>query len=138
ARREPASTAEVESQAMKLPGRPASAACEVQMASARASPPRLPPSPVGVAEMRLCGVKSMCALRSALIVTEHVLLKPASVQSPPHERMPSRKPGRAVSVTTVPAGYEVAQAAPQLMPAGDDVTVPVAALMKLETTVRLN
>jgi hypothetical protein len=59
--------------------------------------------------------------RAALIVTRQELVP---VQAPPHPEKDELVPAAAVSVTTVPDRYDSEQSVPQLIPAGEDVTVP--------------
>jgi hypothetical protein len=73
---------------------------------------------------------TLCA---AVIVTAQVPVPehPAPLQ-PPKMDPPS---GVAVSVTTVPLANEAAHVAPQLIPAGLEVTVPVPAPVLLTASV---
>lgn len=72
---------------------------------------------------------------AAFIVTEHV---PVPVQPPPLQpRNVEPLPALAVSVTAVPAPYDSVQSTPQLIPAGDDVTVPVPAPARIWVSVKV-
>lgn len=77
-------------------------------------------TPVGVA------VKLAITLFAAFMVTEHV---PVPEQSPAQPEKLYPVPGAAVSVTTVPLARDSVQSVPQLMPAGELVTVPVPDLL---------
>ena len=86
------------------------------------------PAPVparSTASGKVCTVAVNVALTSlaAVIVTVHVVAV-AGVQ-PVHPPNVEPAPAVAVSVTTVPLGWGSVQSAPQLMPAGVEVTVPV-------------
>ena len=59
---------------------------------------------------------------AADIVVMHV---PVPAQTPPQPAKVESAAGVAVSVTTVPGANKAEQVAPQLIPAGDEVTVPV-------------
>ena len=62
------------------------------------------------------------AVCAAFIVTVHV---PVPVHAPDQPVKVELVSGDAVSVTEAPEAYEAEQLAPQLIPDGEDVTVPV-------------
>src|SRR5687768_1340145 len=72
-------------------------------------------------------------LLAASIVTWQL---PVPLQAPDQPLKAELEAGVAESVTTVPAANVVAQVVPQLIAAGEDVTVPVALLAPVVTTVR--
>lgn len=80
------------------------------------------PEPVEVTESeRLCSEKVAVTFLAAVNVTRHV---PVPEQSPPQPVKNEPFAGLAVSVTCVPLAKFTEQAAPQSIPAGDEVTVP--------------
>src|SRR5206468_12731125 len=96
----------------------------------RVVPPRLAvpgplPKPGLLTEsVNVCTLNVAVTLVAAFIVTAHVVPEPE--QPPPLQPANVEPPaGLAVSVTEVPELYEAEQVAPQLIPAGFDVTVPL-------------
>ena len=74
--------------------------------------------------VNVCTLNVAVTLVAAFIVTAHVVPEPE--QPPPLQPANVEPPaGLAVSVTEVPELYEAEQVAPQLIPAGFDVTVPL-------------
>jgi hypothetical protein len=97
------------------------------------------PDPVPVrATVRVCGASANVAVTvaAAFIVTTHVLVP--EHPAPDHPVNVDDAPGAAVSVTTVPDDSVALHAVPQLMPAGDDVTVPVPAPARLTDKANVN
>jgi hypothetical protein len=82
------------------------------------------PDPVLLTEsVNVCRLKVAVTDVAAFMVTAHV---PVPEQPPPLQPAKVEPPaGAAVSVTTVPLLYVAEQVAPQLIPAGLDVTVPL-------------
>lgn len=75
-------------------------------------------------------------VRAADMVTVHV----RAVPTQPPDQLVNEKPaaGAAVSVTTVPDAKPAEHVAPQLMPAGEEVTVPVPDFVTVSANVGTN
>ncbi len=67
--------------------------------------------------------KVAVTLSAAFITIEQDVFVP--LHAPPHPENAEPGAGVAVSVTDVPPGKDALQADPQLMPLGDEVTVPL-------------
>jgi hypothetical protein len=80
-------------------------------------------------------VNAAVTIRLADIVTTQV---PVPVQAPVQPLNTESGDAAAVRVTMVPNGKDMAQVAPQLMPAGDEATVPVPLPTLLTTSVKLS
>jgi hypothetical protein len=82
------------------------------------------PVPAGTTvRLNVCNVNVAVTFAAAFIATTHV---PVPVHPPPdHPAKVEFAVGAAVSVTDVPALYGSVQSLPQVIPVGDDVTVPV-------------
>jgi hypothetical protein len=89
------------------------------------------PVPVLTIEIDGCGIwaKLAVTLRAALIATLHELAVP--LQEPLHPAKVEPVPGVAVRVTVASCAKLALQVAPQLMPVGALVTVPVPAPLRL-------
>src|SRR5437773_1503636 len=86
-------------------------------------PRRLITSIICTERVKVCTLNVAVTLVAAFIVTAHVVPEPE--QPPPLQPAKVEPPaGLAVSVTEVPELYEAEQVAPQLIPAGFEVTVP--------------
>src|SRR6058998_3439071 len=72
--------------------------------------------------VKVCTLKVAVTEAAAFIVTEQV---PVPEQAPLQPANVDPPAGLAVSVTGVPELYEAEQVAPQLIPAGFEVTVPL-------------
>src|SRR5882762_4190289 len=77
-----------------------------------------------VVSVQKIGSNRALTFRKALIVTVHVVAAPLPLQSSPQPMKTEPGLGCAVSVTTVSLGKFQAQALPQSMPGGFDVTTP--------------
>jgi len=85
------------------------------------------PALVTVSRYWLLTSKLAVTALAAVMLTVQVLAAP--VQAPLHPANREPAAGEAVRVTDVPLSYDSEQSLPQVMPTGDDVTVPEAASM---------
>ena len=96
------------------------------------------PTPVPVlvtASETVCTLKLAVTFRAAVIVTVHVA--PETESQPLHALNSDPLFGAAESVTVVPPAYGSEQSAPQLIPAGFEVTTPAPAPVLLTPSVKL-
>jgi hypothetical protein len=91
------------------------------------------PAPSVTESVYVLSVKLAVTVVAAVIVTVHV---PVPLHPPPLQPLKTEPvAGVAVSVTGVPWLTDCAQVAPQLIPVGDDVTVPAPVPLLLTVSV---